>query len=152
MRLPDGLVQGTSYSVSLWLRPEQLTAYTSAFFAAESSTNWLSLLPKGHSGVGGSAMLWAGSEQWYDAGTGQFLPTGEWSHVAFVVDGTAASVYVDGELSYQGAGFPDVLSGESNVFALGVNWWDVPFHGDLDELTVWSSALSPEDVAELAAR
>lgn len=152
VRLPDDLVQGTSYSVGLWLRPEQLTAYTSAFFAAESSTNWLSLLPKGHSGVGGSAMLWAGSEQWFDGGTGAFLPTGEWSHVAFVVDGTAASVYVDGELSYQGAGFPDVLSGESNVFALGVNWWDVPFQGDLDELTVWSSALSPEDVAELAAR
>ncbi|WP_460799080.1 LamG-like jellyroll fold domain-containing protein [Microbacterium sp. GXF0217] len=152
VRLPDDLMQGTSYSVSLWLRPEQLTAYTSAFFAAESPTNWLSLLPKGHSGVGGSAMLWSGSERWYDAGTGRFLPTGEWSHVAFVVDGTAASVYVDGELTYEGVGFGDVLSGEDNVFALGVNWWDVPYQGDIDELTVWSSALSPEDITELATR
>ncbi|MFB7251975.1 LamG-like jellyroll fold domain-containing protein [Microbacterium sp. NPDC056234] len=152
VRLPDDLLQGTTYTVGLWLRPEQLTAYTSAFFAAGSPTNWLSLLPKGHSGVGGSTMLWAGSEQWYDAGTGQYLPTDEWSHVTFVVDGAAASVYIDGELHHEGAGFPDVLSGDGNVFALGVNWWDAPFQGDIDELTVWSSALSPEDVAELAAR
>ncbi|MDW4571361.1 LamG-like jellyroll fold domain-containing protein [Microbacterium sp. M3] len=151
VRLPDGLVQGSSYSVSLWLRPEALTAYTTAFFAAATPTSWVSLVPRGHDGVGGSTMLWSGT-QWYDAGTGRSLPLGEWSHVAFVVDGGAASVYVDGELRYQGTGFPDVLSGAGNVFALGVNWWDVPFRGDVDELSAWSSALSPDDVAELATR
>jgi arabinan endo-1,5-alpha-L-arabinosidase len=151
VRLPDDLVQGSSYSVSMWLRPEVLTAYTTAFFAAASPTSWVSLVPRGHDGVGGSTMLWSGT-QWYDAGTGRTLPLGEWSHVAFVVDDGAASVYVDGERRFQGTGFPDVLSGTDNVFALGVNWWDAPFRGDIDELTVWGSALSPVDVAELATR
>jgi len=151
VRLPDALVQGSSYSVSMWLRPSALTAYTTAFFAAANPDSWVSLVPRGHDGVGGSTMLWSGT-RWYDAGTGRSLPLGEWSHVAFVVDGGAASVYVDGELRFQGTGFPDVLSGGGNVFALGVNWWDAPFQGDVDELTVWRSALSPDDVAERAMR
>ena len=150
VRLPDGLLQGSSYSVSLWLRPEALTPYTTAFFGAASPTSWVSLVPRGHDGVGGSTMLWSGA-QWYDAGTGRSLPLGEWSHVAFVVDSGAASVYIDGELRFQGTGFPDALSGPGNVFALGVNWWDTPFRGDVDELSVWSSALAPDDVAQLAA-
>ena len=151
VRLPDGLVPGSSYSVSLWLRPEELTPYTSAFFAAASPDSWVSLVPRGHDGVGGSTMLWSGA-QWYDAGTGRSLPLGEWSHVAFVVDRGAASVYIDGELRFQGTGFPAVLGAPGDVFALGVNWWDAPFRGDVDELSVWSSALSPSDVAELATR
>ncbi|GAA2971178.1 arabinan endo-1,5-alpha-L-arabinosidase [Microbacterium terrae] len=150
VRLPDGLVQGPSYSVSMWLRPEALTAYTTAFFAAKSPDSWVSLVPRGHDGVGGSTMLWSGA-QWYDAGTGRTIPVGEWSHVAFVVDGAAASVYIDGERLFTGTGFPTVLDTDSGVFGVGVNWWDTPFQGDVDELTVWSSALTDADIAALAA-
>jgi arabinan endo-1,5-alpha-L-arabinosidase len=150
VRLPDGLVQSGSYSVSLWLRPAALTPYTTAFFAAASPDSWVSLVPRGHDGVGGSTMLWSGSA-WYDAGTGRSLPLDRWSHVAFVVDNGAVSVYVDGERRFTGTGFPDVLSTSDSVFALGVNWWDPPFQGDVDELTVWRSALTPDDVAALAA-
>ncbi|MFC4138991.1 MULTISPECIES: LamG-like jellyroll fold domain-containing protein [unclassified Microbacterium] len=150
VRLPDGLIQGRSYSVSVWLRPEQLTAYTSAFFAARDADHWVSLVPRGHSGVGGSAMVWAGTA-WYDAGTGADLPLNAWSHLAYVVDDGAITVYVDGERRFQGTGFPDVLTTDSGVFAIGVNWWDAPFRGDVDELTVWKSALSPQDIADLAA-
>ncbi|WP_425954976.1 LamG-like jellyroll fold domain-containing protein [Xylanimonas sp. McL0601] len=151
VRLPDGLVQGKSYSVSMWLRPQALTQYTTAFFAAASPDSWVSLVPRGHDGVGGSTMLWSGSA-WYDAGTGRSLPLNEWSHVAFVVDNGAVSVYIDGEERFAGTGFPDVLKTDASVFALGVNWWDTPFQGDVDELTVWGSALAPEDVEALAAR
>ncbi|REJ04188.1 glycoside hydrolase family 43 [Microbacterium bovistercoris] len=150
VRLPDGLLRGRSYSVSVWLRPDQLTAYTSAFFAARDADHWVSLVPRGHSGVGGSAMVWSGTA-WYDAGTGADLPLDDWSHLAYVVDDGSVTVYVDGERRFQGTGFPDVLTTDSGLFAVGVNWWDAPYQGDVDELTVWNSALSPQDVAELAA-
>jgi len=151
VRLPDGLVRGSSYAVSMWLRPAELTPYTTAFFAAASPESWVSLVPRGHGGVGGSTMVWSGT-QWYDAGTGQSLPVGEWSHVAFVADGGSLAVYINGVRHFQGGGFPDVLSAVDGLFAVGVNWWDTPFRGEVDELTVWNSSLSPQDIAELAQR
>ncbi|MFT4156755.1 MAG: family 43 glycosylhydrolase [Microbacterium sp.] len=151
IRLPDGLISSKTYSVALWLRPEQLTPYTTAFFAAASGDSWVSLVPQGHAGVNGSTMLWSGST-WYDAGTGTSLPLNEWSHVAFVVDNGAVAVYIDGVLRFSGTGFPDAVSSGSVISTIGVNWWDTPFRGDVDELTVWSSALSPQEIATLAER
>lgn len=151
VRLPSGLIQGSEYTVSLWLRPDRLTTYTTAFFGAADPNSWISLVPQGHSGVGGSTMLWSGTN-WYDAGTGAMLPLGQWSHVAFVVDGGSVAVYIDGQERFRGTGFPDVFSAPNGEFGLGVNWWDAPFAGDIDEVNVWNSALTPQDVTELAAR
>ena len=60
-------------------------------------------------------------------------------------------VYVDGVAAYTGTGFPDVLTTTTGVFALGVNWWDTPFQGDVDDVSVWSSTLTAAEVAALAA-
>ncbi|QHT55362.1 family 43 glycosylhydrolase [Cellulomonas sp. H30R-01] len=151
VRLPDGLVSGSTWSASMWLRPQVLTPYTTAFFAARDTNSWVSVVPRGHDGVGGSTMVWSGA-QWYDAGTGTQIPVGEWSHVAVTVDGGDVVVYVDGEARYTGTGFPDLLTTTTGAFALGVNWWDTPFQGDVDEVSVWSSALTPTEVAALATR
>ena len=149
VRLPDGLVSGTTYSAAMWLRPQALTQFTTAFFAARDGDHWLSVVPYGHGGVGGDTMLWSGS-QWYDAGTGTQIPAGEWSHVAVTVDDGDVVVYVDGVAAFTGTGFPDVLTTTNGVFALGVNWWDTPFQGDVDDVSVWSSTLTAEQVAALA--
>lgn len=149
VRLPDGLITGTQYSVSLWLRPEALTQYTTAFFGARDVNSWVSLVPRGHDGVGQSTMLWSGSA-WYDAGTGTQIPVGEWSHLAFTVHDGDVTVYVDGVQKFTGTGFPDVFTTTNGVFALGVNWWDAPFLGSIDDLAVYSSVLTPEQVAALA--
>lgn len=80
IRLPNGLISGSSYTVGMWLNPDELTAFTTAFFGAESDTNWISLLPYGN-GVA-TTRLWFGSEAWMDADTGLQIKAGEWSHVA----------------------------------------------------------------------
>lgn len=151
VRLPDGLVAGSTWSAAMWLRPEVLTQFTSAFFAARDGNAWVSVVPRGHDGVAGSTMVWSGS-QWYDAGTGTQIPVGQWSHVALTVDGGELVVYIDGQAAFTGTGFPDVLTTTTGTFALGVNWWDTPFQGDVDEVSVWSSALTASQVAALATR
>lgn len=151
VKLPDGLISSDTYSVGMWLRPEELTSYTSAFFGAATTESWVSIVPRGHDGVGGNAMVWSGTT-WYDAGSGVNLPIGDWSHFMLVVDKGAIEVYVNGALGFSGSGFPDVFTGATSQFGIGVNWWDAPFQGSVDELTVWDSALSPQDVAALAAR
>ncbi|MGN8246798.1 LamG-like jellyroll fold domain-containing protein [Cellulomonas soli] len=151
VRLPDGLISGPTYTVSMWLRPDALTQFTSAFFGARDANSWVSVVPKGHDGVGGNTMVWSGSA-WYDAGTPLQLPVGQWSHVALTVDSGDVSVYVDGAPQFTGTGFPDVFTTTTGTFAVGVNWWDTPFAGDVDELSVHGSALSADEVAALATR
>ncbi|WP_029069288.1 LamG-like jellyroll fold domain-containing protein [Jonesia quinghaiensis] len=151
IRLPDGLIQGNSYTVSMWLKPEALTEHTPAFFGSATTERWVSMVPQGHSGVSGNAMVWAGTT-WYDAGTGKKLPLNQWSHVTFVVKNGAVQVYVNGQRTHNGTGFPNVFTTANGQFALGVNHWDTPFKGSIDEVKVWRSALTAADVQALAVK
>jgi arabinan endo-1,5-alpha-L-arabinosidase len=149
VRLPNGLVSSNSYSVSVWLKPAQLTALAPAFFGARNGDSWISLLPMGHGFVNGASMLWSGTA-WYDAGLGMNIPVGQWSHMAFTVNNGAVNVYVNGVKRFSGTGFPNVFTTASGVFALGVNWWDAPYKGSMDELRIYNAALSDAEVAGLA--
>ncbi len=149
IRLPNGLISSNNYTVSLWLKPAQLTAFTTTFFGARTLESWVSLLPKGHDFVGGASMLWSGTA-WYDAGLGMNIPVGRWSHLAFTVRNGAVNVYVDGVRRFSGSNFPNVFTTTSGVFALGVNWWDTPYKGSMDELRIYGTALSDAEVSALA--
>jgi arabinan endo-1,5-alpha-L-arabinosidase len=149
VRLPNGLISTNNYTVSLWLKPAQLTAFSTTFFGARTGESWISLLPMGHDFVNGASMLWSGTA-WYDAGMGMNIPVGRWSHVAFSVRNGAVNVYVDGVKRFSGTNFPNVFTNASGVFSLGVNWWDTPYKGSMDDLRVYGSALSDAEVAGLA--
>lgn len=152
LRLPDALIANRAvYSVALWVRPEALTEFTPTFFGARDASNWVSLVPRGHSGVNGETMLWSGAA-WYDAGTGSMIPVGQWSHLAFAVNNGMVKVWVNGVLKFSGANFPNVFNSGSSVFTLGVNWWDTPFKGQMDELRVYQTALTEAQVQALAVR
>lgn len=149
IRLPNGLITSHNYTVALWLKPAQLTAFTTTFFGARTTDSWISFLPMGHGVVNGASMLWSGTA-WYDAGLGMNLPVGRWSHVAFSVRNGAVNVYVDGIKRFSGSNFPHVFTTTGGVFALGVNWWDTPYKGSMDDLRIYGSALNDADIAALA--
>jgi arabinan endo-1,5-alpha-L-arabinosidase len=149
IRLPKGLISSNTYSVSLWLKPEQLTAYTTTFFGARDTNNWISLLPKGHGWVNYDTMVWSGTA-WFDAGTGIKINSGEWTHLAFTVDNGNIKVYVNGIERFNKAGFPNIFTNTNGTFSLGVNWWDTPYKGLIDELRIYEVALSGDQIADLA--
>jgi len=149
IRLPDGLISSNTYTVAMWLKPAQLTAFSTTFFGARNGDSWVSFLPKGHDFVGGATMLWSGTA-WYDAGLGMNIPVGQWSHVAFTVKNGAVNVYVNGAKRFSGLNFPNVFTTTSGVFALGVNWWDAPYKGSMDDLRIYGTALSDAEVASIS--
>jgi len=149
VRLPNGLIAGNTYSIALWVKPAQLTEFTTTFFGARDPNNWVSLVPKGHAFVNNDTMVWSGTA-WYDAGTGMKIPMNEWAHLAFTVQDGTIKVYVNGVQKFSGANFPNVFTTTSGTFGLGVNWWDVPYKGLMDELSLYESALTAEQVAALA--
>ncbi|MDZ5078651.1 LamG-like jellyroll fold domain-containing protein [Nesterenkonia sp. HG001] len=152
IRLPDGLISDADYALSFWVQPATVTPYTTTFFGARSDTAWVSLVPDAGPDTEGRTALWSGSAQRYLGDAGEQLPVGEWTHVAFTVEGGAVEVLLDGELAHSGEDFPEVFTTADGVFALGVNWWDTPFHGAIDDLRVFHGGLDTEELAELATR
>ncbi len=151
VRLPDGLITGYSYAVSLWMNPRELTAFTTTFFgglAADDRQQWISLVPVG---PGGSTMVWSGNDPWYDATAHLTVGTDRWTHVVFSVDQGEISVYVNGRERFWGRDFPDVFTGAQAVFAVGVNYWDPPFQGRIADLRIYDGPVSEATIRWLAA-
>nr|WP_245599930.1 LamG domain-containing protein [Paenibacillus harenae] len=148
IRLPNGLISGYTYTVSMSVYLEQASQYTSAFFGSATPDSWISLAPRGP-GDAQPTMLWSGSA-WYNASTGIQIPTGTWVDLAFTVDNGTVAVYVDGVAKYTGASFPNVFTKDDGIFALGVNYWDNPFIGKIDELRIYDKALTADQIQTLS--
>ncbi|WP_102797078.1 LamG-like jellyroll fold domain-containing protein [Bowmanella denitrificans] len=146
VRLPDGLIDSYAYTVSMWLNPTALSQFSTAFFAARSMDNWLSLVPWSWDD---NTMLWSGSQAWYDASAGEQLPADTWTHLAFTVNQGLVRLFLNGEQKYSGTNFADLFTGQNGVFALGVNYWDLPFNGLIDELNIYEGALSAAEIKAL---
>ncbi|WP_084822061.1 family 43 glycosylhydrolase [Bacillus sp. SA1-12] len=141
IKLPNSLIKSHTYSVSLWLNPEELAQFTTTFFGARDMNNWVSLVPKGPGA--GNTMVWSGT-RWYDANTGMSIQPNQWTHLAFVVDNGNIHVYINGEEKFSGTSFPDVFTSAGSVFSLGVNYWDVPYKGLMDDLKIYDNTVLPE--------
>ena len=144
--LPPGLISNYEYAVSFWIKPTALTAFTTAFFGAVDTEQWVSFLPQGWDG---NTMLWAREPDWFDGLTGELIPANEWSNLLFSVDNGDVAVYINGERKFTGTGFGDLFSNNIGTFALGVNYWDIPFNGLIDDLKIYNTVLNPEDATVL---
>lgn len=148
-----------SQSVSLWVRAEG-TGQTDFRFLAEGNTagNATPLFNMGtqNDGAGNAVDMFirdaagAGAHEW---STGLALD-GEWTHLAWVNDNGAGRLYIDGVPDARPAWTTRTFSeGQLTAFALGgirraaASHW---FTGQLDDVSLWSRALSPGEVAELA--
>ena len=151
--LPEGLINNYEYTVSFWANPSVINGFTTAFFGAVNeqtddngvpySNNWISFLPQSWDE---NTMLWSGSEAWFDGSAGERIPENTWSHMAFSVNKGLVSVYLNGEQKFSAGNLSDFFTGNTGKFALGVNYWDLPFNGMIDELKIYEAALTAEEV------
>lgn len=78
-----------------------------------------------------------------------FVADGEWHHVAYVVDATSGRVYLDGWLAntHPWVGTAGATTTEVPLrFGVYLGGSGLFFNGQLDDVTLWSSALTPEEV------
>lgn len=143
--LPTGLIENDTYTIELLIYPEALAQHTTTFYGAVSGSKWISLVPDGPTTH--YTMLWSG-EAWYDATIGMTIPLNKWSRITATVDKGNVAVYLDGMEQFSGTGFPQIFSGFTGdaVFSLGVNWWDAPFVGMLDELKIYDRVLTAKEI------
>lgn len=156
--LPSGLITNYEYTVSFWANPTVITGFTTAFFGsvnevpadgeiAPSSDNWISFLPQSWDG---NTMLWSlYSGNWFDGSAGERIPEATWSHIAFSVNRGLVKVFIDGEEKFSGGNLGDLFTSNEGKFALGVNYWDLPYNGLIDELRIYEAALTADEITAL---
>jgi hypothetical protein len=159
--LPEDLIKDYDYTITFWVYAEELTKFTTTFFAAyidkDLFLHWISFVPFGWNN---GTMLWARDDKenlWYDGLLSKNILPGKWYHVAISVNEGTARIYINGDqvlIKIQINGqqdnlgkVPDIFSLKpGGVFALGANYWDPPFKGMFDELRIYDRALGPDEV------
>ncbi|WP_148449157.1 LamG domain-containing protein, partial [Paenibacillus ihuae] len=83
----------------------------------------------------------------YQANAGFKIAVNQWTHVVFTVQNGTVKLYINGELKFTGADFPNTFTNNNAIFTLGVNYWeDAPYKGLIDELKIYNNVLTPEKV------
>jgi hypothetical protein len=77
------------------------------------------------------------------------INTGNWVHVVGTYDGASQKLYVNGVLDRQRSNSGPLFT--NNIPLVIGNWWSAtrPFTGEIDEVGVWSRALSETEILEL---
>ncbi|MGV2871896.1 LamG-like jellyroll fold domain-containing protein [Colwellia sp. E150_009] len=145
VQLPDNLITNYQYTVSFWINPTTINGFTPGFFGAASTSAWLSFLPESWDE---NTMLWSG-QAWFDGSAGERILVDQWTHMAFSVDNGVVKVYLDGVEKFSGGTIADLFSNSPSVFGLGVNYWDLPFNGLIDQLAVYDTNLSLDEIIAL---
>lgn len=121
----------------------------------DSDAQWISIAPLGHKEVlSDGPMVWSrnvpGEAAWNDCvqPDNKSLEEGKWYNVTVVADGASATIYVDGTAIVTGP-VADIVD-ETTAIYLGVNAWDAPFNGMVDNLYIYDRCLNADEVASLA--
>jgi hypothetical protein len=145
---------GAAYSVAVWVMPTAGAGNGTVLakpFATTSDVEVFSLIVDSVGGV-----LWGttgnGTVQNYSADQSMDLRDGVWHHLAVVWTGASKLLYIDGV--ERGTSSSTVIGGTQPV-ELGVDLhMNAPlwrYTGRIDELQLYNRALSPSEVAMLAA-
>ncbi len=141
-----------NFTISGWVYTEQKIDYQSIFFLAASTSDYLNCGTIFNSCWGGVLTMlggWSGEVLWVD-NSSYDIQLEEWTYLTVTVssDGEIC-YYFNGTLAASGT-----YSTYNNEFSgvdlfLGINYWNESFCGLMDEVTVYSSALTADEVYTL---
>lgn len=137
-----------------------LGSYSVAFFARlnEFRGDYFEFISQGSSGGPGfyigknTANGFRLTDSWINPGIAM-IAVGEWHHIALSCDATdnISTLYIDGSAAGSlGNSFPTTPAGSNTRLGRQFSPYDEFFPGDLDEVRVYSGALSADEVLALA--
>jgi|GEM_PF-2761600 len=159
----DGLVldvapTSKNYTISFAVKTEQIDqGVTPVVFVGatdQSDQSWLAVKTGAWGDTMNGPMIWSRTDgTYFDVPSGanattESLEADKWAVITTVISDDIGKIYVDGIMIYEGD-VASVITSATKVF-LGVNAWDTPFSGSIDNVAVINTNISAEIVAALA--
>lgn len=143
---------GTDYTVSVWLKPDGILAANQSvlFMGYHNPEKWFGVAGEDDTN---KCKIWTREDggNLYSSWTTLFSPTissDRWHNLTFTGTKGKVTSYLDGvKLGTKDS--IDPLVGENQDIYLGVNYWDGEFTGLMDDVKIYSEALTEEDVQNL---
>ena len=130
-------------SASAWVKTTISNANMTILFSGSESSNnaFIFRILNGQLGI----TFWGNDHDFTATG----LTDGNWHHVVATYDGSAAKVYLDGNLI--GTGSAGAVSTNSGNFAIGAynNGVDALFNGSIDQVRIFNRAITANEVETL---
>jgi hypothetical protein len=142
-------LQNTSYSISVWFKLESIGNYQAIILNRGNSDR--------HTGIWVSntnkirITMYAGGSPALDVSGSTTINTGQWYNIVLVYNrGTGVYAYLNGhsEISQSTSSNYLIESGETAIGRKGIDSTDY-FDGMIDDVAIFSRALSPTEVTEL---
>ena len=143
------VITNSKYTVAFRMKSNAFTQHTSGIFinsGTKSSQSWVSA-PFGTM-TGGNTMIWSYASGYVTLDSNGTMSTDTWHHITIAADGDTASLYIDGVKTGSGS-IANIVTSTTDTY-LGVNFWDTPFNGLIDDLYIYNgTTLTDEQIASL---
>lgn len=147
VELPPTILYHDSYTISMWIKPEALTAWTSAFYV-KSDTGFFSITPK----TDDDTMTYRIRDArvingWYDTFHSN-LPLDTWTHVTICCNATTeeAFLYLNGEFIGKTEHIPTYYF-IMDIW-IGTDIYKTSFQGCIADLIICNRVQTPEEIKE----
>jgi hypothetical protein len=155
VKLPNGILNGASdFTVAAWVKLDSVPAWSRIFDFGTGTNSYMFLSPNSGSGAVRFAITTGGWSTEQQINGTSALPAGVWTHVAATLSGNTGTLYVNGASVGTNTGVtlrPSSLGGTTNTW-LGRSQYSDPYlPGALDNVRIYSRALSASEVGNLSS-
>ena len=157
---------GSSYTISFDAKLNTSAKFSPFVFIADfdgetinggdDNAQWISIAPQGwQEDIKNGPMIWSrnvpGGSSWNDIYTASnnSMSLSEWHNITVVANGTTGTIYVDKTQIATGS-IAAIIDSTTKMY-LGVNNWDTPLDGAIDNLLLFNQSLSASQVALIGA-
>lgn len=149
--LPKETLVDESYTIALWIKPETMSTWSSAFYI-RYEIGFISIAPMSDTGTF-KFRLWnaKGMDGWYDI-VGPKFELNRWTHVAVTYSARTnkMSAYINGELIGELDNVPTNRYIEEII--VGGDNFKPSFNGNIDEVVIYNEAKNSEFIKEFYNR
>ena len=138
------------FTVEAWINPERFVSSDQWKFGpiilSKYAGNWKGFVLQLQDNTGNPTLMISTPEVWVRAASLAPVKTGKWSHIAGTYDGKTAKIYADGVLA--GSAEAELTHDEGISLIIGKgSWFDgAYFTGVIDEVKMYSRALSADEI------